>query len=290
MILTPDMFAGTTTFVLGSEKHAGKTTLLNYLIRRLRGDGALAYLSVGVDGSGTDSISGAAKPHVVAQAGDWLVTAQSALQRSDLDAEIHEVFPFSTVLGRPALVRVVRGGPVELIGPGTNTQLAAVLDSLSGQAGIKTVLVDGAINRITQVAASAIGAYVYVIRVDRANIARAIDTMRLMHRLQDIAPAGSGEESGEGVAVIDGALTPARVRSIPAGCRTVVVENFSHVFLTHAELKSLLGRAELRFKLQMNFRAFVVNLYDVTRPEFLDMLGDDAIAAKVAFNPYQEAA
>ena len=290
MILTPGIFVRATTFLLGSEKHAGKTTLLNYLIRRLRGRQPLAYLSVGVDGEGRDLISGVPKPHVVAAEGDWLVTAEQALRRSDLSAEIHEVFPFSTVMGPPVLARVVRGGSVELIGPGANTQLAKILEYIVADAGIETVLVDGAINRVTQVAAATQGAYVFVLRVTRNNLTRAIDTMRRLFRLQDVPVAPGDHSIDEQTLVLDGALTSERANSINPACRTIILEDFSHIFLTHTELLSLQRRVQLRFRRRLEFRAFVVNLHDLPRQEFLDELAAPDLAEKVVFNPYQEVA
>ena len=89
MILTPDMFAGRTTFLVGAEKHAGKTTLLNYVIRMVRQARVpLAYMSVGVDGEVSDALSGARKPHVIAAAGDWIVTAEKAIDQGDLAVEV----------------------------------------------------------------------------------------------------------------------------------------------------------------------------------------------------------
>lgn len=290
MILTPGIFARTTTFILGSEKHAGKTTLLNYLVRSLRGKWPLAYMSVGLDGESGDAVSGAPKPRVVAAEGDWLVTARQALDRSDLAAEIHEVFPSVTILGPSVLARVVRGGSVELVGPGTNTQLARVLEYVVSEAGIETVLVDGAINRVTQVAASSRGAYLYVLRVDRSNVARVVDTMRRLFRLQNAALATDDVLADETTRVVDGALTSEKAQGLDASCRTIVVEDFSRVFLSHAELIALERRVQLRVLARIEFHAFVVNLHDVARRDFADMLGDPALAEKVVFNPYQEVA
>ena len=290
MTLTPAIFLGATTFLVGSDRHAGKTALLNYLIRRLRGEIALAYLSVGVDGECRDSLSGAPKPHVVAKAGDWLVTAEQALRRSDVSAEIRDVFPFETVLGAPVLARIVRGGPVELIGPGSNTALARILDHIVADTDVETVLVDGTINRITQVAASTQAACVYVLRVDAANLPRAIDAMRRVAYLQAVPVAANDSPTDDAARVLDGALTTEKAGELDAGCQTLIVDDFSRVFLTYAELQKLQRCVELRFRRQVALHAFVVNLYDVSRQEFLDMLGNTDIAGKVVFNPYQEVA
>ena len=283
------MLIGATTFIVGSDKHAGKTTLLNYCLRRLRGRTPLAYLSVGVDGEGRDALSGVPKPHVTAEAGDWLVTAEQALRRGDVSAEIRDVFPFETVLGAPVLARVVRGGPVELIGPGSNAALAHILAHLVTDAGIETVLVDGAINRITPVAASTQAACVYVLRVDRAGLPRAIDRMRRLACLQAV-PVARDDVGDDAIRVLDGALTAEKAAELDAGCRTLIVEDFSHVFLTYAELRDLQRRVALRFRRQVAMRAFVINLSDVSQDEFLARLTDTGIMEKVIFNPYQEVA
>ena len=60
----------------------------------------LAYLSIGVDGEERDLVFGHAKPQILALPGDTVVTAQAALAKTDALYEIHQVFPYKTVLGR----------------------------------------------------------------------------------------------------------------------------------------------------------------------------------------------
>jgi hypothetical protein len=290
VILTPGMFAGATTFLLGSGKHAGKTTLLNYLLHRLRGAEPLAYLSVGVDGEGRDLISGAAKPHVPAAEGDWLVTTQQALERSDASVEIREVFPHRTMLGAVAVVRVVRGGTVELHGPGGNAQLAQVLEHLATETAIRTVLVDGAINRVTPVAAAGDAACVFIVRVEPATLARSIEAIRRVNLLMRVPLADHAVESSGSTCVLAGALTTDRLHTLEDTCRVLVVDDFSHVFLTYAELQGLAERVELRVRRAVRLTACVANLRDVPRDAFLDALNDASLAERLVFNPYQEAA
>jgi hypothetical protein len=286
VILTPDMFAGRTTFLVGAEKHAGKTTLLNYVIRMVRQARVpLAYMSVGVDGEVSDALSGARKPHVIAAAGDWIVTAEKAIDQGDLAVEVHEVLAPKTIMGRTIVARVIRGGAVELIGPGTNAQTAEILDVLANQIGVTTALVDGSIDRITQVsAASSSAGFVYVLRVGRANLTRALDLIRRMELLQAVPIATETCNA----TVIDGAVTAERIATLPADSQTVVVHDVSRVFLTLAELPALSRRVRLSFRRKHECIAYVVNLFDIAPNELLDRLNDSAAARRIVFNPYQQ--
>lgn len=282
MILTPGTFAHGTTFLVGSEKHAGKTTLLNYLVRMLRPTCPPAYLSIGVDGESTDTLGGFTKPLVHTEAGDWIVTAESALTRSGLSVEIHEVFPFNGVMGRPVLAHVIRAGAVELLGPGENAHLSWILDYLMGVNGITGILVDGSINRITQLSAGTEPACAYVVRANRGNLPRVIELLRRLSLLQHLPLATDG-------VYIDGALTSDVAAGLPDSPR-LVVDNLSCVFLSYAELVTLQRRTKLTCRRQIELRACFVNLHDISQQEFLDRLAGDAIAERIAFNPYQEAA
>ena len=103
------------TYIAGNRKNAGKTTFLNCALEQLRPKGHLAYLSIGVDGEERDLVFGHAKPQILAQPGDTLVTAQAALAKTDALYEIRQVFPYKTVLGRLVVAMIGRGGFVELV-------------------------------------------------------------------------------------------------------------------------------------------------------------------------------
>jgi hypothetical protein len=277
--------AGRTVFIVGSGKNAGKTTFLNYALSRLRPLGTPGFLSIGVDGEERDLVFDSPKPRIRAEAGDLLVTSDRLLRSSELDWETLEVFPGSTVLGRQTLARVVRGGTVELCGPEHNAQLGPCLAALRGR-GARTILVDGAVDRVTQVSSLPGAGFVAVMRADPSRLEAARDAMRLLHSLA-LVPLADGRP-GPGTVVVCGALTRGRLAALPPSARSVVIEDFTKVFLTWREWKAASARLELRFARRLDLLFFSVVLDGVSREEFAAGLEAD-ILARTLYNPYEAA-
>ena len=280
-----DNLAGRTVFIVGSAKNAGKTTLLNFALRRLHPLGGVGFLSIGVDGEERDIVFGCPKPHIRAEAGDLLVTSDRMLQASELGWELLEVFPGSTVLGRLVLARVRRGGTVELCGPENNERLAPVLTALRNH-GARTVLVDGAVDRLTQVASLPGAGFVYVVRADPARLDSMQETMRLLHALAAVPQAEGLPE--DGTAVLSGALTRGRLAVLPAATHALVLEDFTKVFLTWREWKAAAKHLDIRFQRRWEIFFFCVVLWDVSRERFASGL-EPELLEQVLFNPHEVA-
>lgn len=280
-----ESLAGRTVFIIGSAKNAGKTTFLNYALPRLRPLGEAGFLSIGVDGEERDLVFGCPKPRIRAEAGDLLVTSDRMLQASELGWELLEVFSGSTVLGRLVLARVRRGGKVELCGPEHNDQLAPVLAALR-QRGARTVLVDGAVDRLTQVSSLPGAGFVHVVRADPARLGSARDAMRLQHALAAVPPAEGLPEAG--TAILNGALTHSRLAALPTSTRALVLEDFTKVFLTWREWKAAAQRLDIRFQRRWDLLFFCMVLCDLTREQFASGLEPD-LRARILFNPYEVA-
>jgi hypothetical protein len=275
------------TYIAGNRKNAGKTTFLNCALEQLRPKGHLAYLSIGVDGEERDLVFGHAKPQILAQPGDTLLTAQAALAKTDALYEIHQVFPYKTVLGRLVVAMITRGGFVELVGPETNRQLETVIHHMRGQERLDTILVDGSANRLTQVATTPGAGYVYVAQVGRRDSEKAISAMKRLYVL-DAIPQLEGpclDHSFE----IHGALTERKLAHLPLPetCSTIVLQDFTKVFLSLRQIARLQNRYQLLFRDKLDLRFFVVNLLDLDRDAFLDQIGDDRIGQRIVFNPYE---
>lgn len=282
-MLSHDLFQEKTTYILGNEKNAGKTTILNYLLRILRASGnSPAFLSIGVDGESHDTLSGKPKPPVFAENGDIVITTESALLTTDCAYKILEAFKIGTVLGRLIAVRISSPGRIELIGPENNQQLGYLLEYLRGIKNDISILIDGAFNRKTQLAATGDAGYIYVSRIRAANMKRSIDELKLLfHLAQCRHPSAS-----ESCHVISGALTPMRCNAIPRDASAVILEDFTRVFLDYPQMKSMPWR--LYFRTLYEMRGVVVTLCGIKEPDFLKALGDPWLAAKLTFNAYQE--
>jgi len=275
-----------TVFIVGSKKNAGKTTFLNYALNRLRGGGPLGALSVGVDGESCDQVFGNPKPQVRAEKGDLLLCAESALKGADLHCEILNVYPFTTALGRPVLVRALRPGRAEISGPENNEQLGEILSDMRRH-GAATVFVDGAVDRLTQAAAVGKAAFVYVARVEPDNLDSSAAALKLVWAACGVPLCRAGEKLPEPVIIIDGALTPGRIPGREVKRGTLVIEDFTKVFLGWQQWVDLRARFELRFGAKPDLAAIIVNLVNVSRADFEKKLASPGLADRLIYNPYE---
>lgn len=285
MTLDFQQFYKNTTFIVGNDKQAGKTTFLKYTLMNLRERGYHpAYMSIGVDGEDYDFLHGASKPTIIVQPGDLVVTSVRCLESSDAAYQILNVFPQVTVLGRMALVNITRSGFVELTGPENNQQLSAILDYIQNETEADTFLVDGAVNRLSQVSSNQSAGFVMVMKVTASNLIQAAEQIRLLHLLIDL-PSCSNCDSMP----ITGALTESRLKAIPEDCKAINILDFTRVFLSYKQMQSLCDKYSVSIKNKFILRYFIVNLFDVDRAAFAKML-DDHIHQHVVFNPFMEGA
>jgi beta-lysine 5,6-aminomutase alpha subunit len=275
-------FRGRTTFITGADKNCGKTTFLNRALDELRGRGMkVAFMSAGVDGEALDYLTGAPKPRVTASAGDVLVTAARALDESPVEFETLAVLGEGTVLGRQVLARIVTGGTVELVGPVGNAALAEVLCEVERMAGVDAVLVDGAVDRLTQVGAAREAAYVLVVRVSPPTLKRMAERARLAFLLDTVkkAPPGTGTSGA-----FSGALTDAKLAGLPEGA--LVLEDMTRVFLSRAQVERLLESRELYFARRFELAGVVANMDGSKESEFLSAADARAETGRIEFCPF----
>ena len=285
MTLDFQQFYKNTTFIVGNDKHTGKTTFLKYALMNLRERGYRpAYMSIGVDGEGYDFLHGTSKPTIIVQPGDIVVTSAHCLESSDAAYQILNVFPQVTVLGRMALVNIARSGFVELTGPENNQQLSAILDYIQNETEADTFLVDGAVNRLSQVSSNQSAGFVMVMKVTASNLIQAAEQIRLLHLLIDLPSRGNCDSMP-----ITGALTESRLKAIPEDCKAISILDFTRVFLSYEQMQSLCDKYSVSIKNKFILRYFIVNLFDVDKAAFAKML-DDNIRQHVVFNPFMEEA
>lgn len=295
MLDTAEDFMGQVTFVTGPEKHCGKTTFMNRAAGIAR-RGALAsarpgpaLLTAGYDGESRDFLSGARKPTVPVCAGDLVLTTERFAR--PCFPEIIEVLPGQTALGRLCIARARRDSVVALVGPDGNSQIAWAIDRIVTGGLTDTVLVDGAINRITQVASQPGGRFVYVLRVDRSTLRQAVGRVRRIGLLTSLPVAAQDEPRGGASQVfwLDDALTAETAARLPATAKLVVVEDLTKVFLGESELLAFIRERTLQVRRSLGFGGFVVSCRGLGNEEFLAALDDARLAGLVAFNPYEPA-
>ena len=292
---------GKTTFIVGNKKNSGKTTFLNGALAGLREKGKIAYLSIGVDGETKDQIFGFNKPRVFAERGDHVVTLEETLKFTCAKFRKLKTFPYKSVLGRPVLIKIEDPANIEIIGPENNTQLSAIIKYLHGELKIRTILVDGAINRITQVASFGDAQFVYMCRVDPERVQGAADELK---RVVELSRVPCHCEPRRGVAIprvklhkgdcfayarndtllFRGALTPSKAAKIGPAAKKVVVEDFTKVFLNYKELQKFSRSHKLYFQNGFKLSFAVANLFGVERAKFLKALSDNKLAKKLVIN------
>jgi len=293
MLDAAEDFLGRVTFITGPGKHCGKTTFMNRAVElarrgaRIAGLPGPALLTVGYDGEARDYLSGARKPGVPVCTGDIVVTTEH-FARSCLP-EIIDLVPGSTALGRLCVVRVGRDGMVALVGAEGNSLVAWSIRRILGGGLGDTVLVDGAINRLTQIASIPEARFVYVMRVDRADLDRSIAQVRRIFKLVRLPVVTASEpgiyDGSSAVLRLDDALTAETAARLPASAKTIVVEDFTKIFLGATELAAFERERELRVERSIGFAGFVVACRGVSDGEFISRIGDETITPCITFNP-----
>jgi len=137
---------------VGNAKNAGKTTVLNAVLR-LNRQRPLAVTSIGLDGEELDNVTALPKPRIFVSPGMFVATAADCLKASKARLELVRSTAVMTPLGPVGIYRVTEAGECLVGGPSTVTAMNAIVAELKLlQDGL--ILVDGAFSRkaLTQTA------------------------------------------------------------------------------------------------------------------------------------------
>lgn len=135
--------------VVGLAKNTGKTETLNFILRELRGEAErVAVTSIGVDGERKDRVTQTEKPEIYFPRGMTFITSEFHYSHRELTAEIQEVSPESTSLGRLLTARTVIPGKVLLSGPASTGGLRRLL-ARTARAEVGLTIIDGALSRLS---------------------------------------------------------------------------------------------------------------------------------------------
>lgn len=137
------------TSVIGLSKNAGKTSLLNLLIKKYhQKKKVIGLASIGVDGEEKDVWTGKEKIPIYVPEKTIIVTTSAALNTGSAGLKILDKFAESSSLGTIYLAEVIEPGTVKLLGtPTINNILNAF--KLFHQYGANEFLVDGAYDRFS---------------------------------------------------------------------------------------------------------------------------------------------
>ena len=135
--------------IIGMCKNAGKTTVLNAILRDTTiAEHTLALTSIGRDGEAMDLVTGTKKPGIYVRKGSLIATAERLLRQCDITKEILFTTGISTPLGEVVVLRARSDGSVQLAGPSMVTQLVELSHQLR-ELGAEKVVIDGAASRKT---------------------------------------------------------------------------------------------------------------------------------------------
>ena len=144
-----DILARRSVSIVGLAKNAGKTEVLNYVLRRVgERAGQVAVTSIGIDGETVDQVKRTPKPEIELTEGMVFTTSETHYRQKRLVAEVLDVGGKATALGRLVTARALTTGKIILSGP-PDTQAVKELISGMGRFGVETVLVDGALSRLS---------------------------------------------------------------------------------------------------------------------------------------------
>lgn len=133
-------------------KNSGKTVALNYLIGEAYDAGInIGLTSIGRDGESIDIVTDTDKPPIFVEEGTLIATSTQMIQLGDANIEILRVTEYRTPLGDIIIGRVRDSGYVQLAGPQLLSEIRIVTDIML-EFGAKFVIIDGALDRISQAA------------------------------------------------------------------------------------------------------------------------------------------
>ena len=283
--LCPGDFAGRVTFITGPGRSSGKTSLLNASLAMIRQEGKRpAFLAVGFEGSAKALGEGAAAqdgsrvrlhaegPRIHVEPGEIFVGAGAWLRGSGLMPEVLAPLSGSGALGRLALVRAHRAGEAVLVGPDSNEALAEAITIMRDEWAASTVLVDGALDRVTQVASVEGARFLAAVMVDRAGFPATLSWMRRTLALAALPTLGT-VEGGAGLLALEGPLTPAVAEGLPPWATTVLVDDLTKVFLGGQGLSILLRTRTLAVRRSLEFGGFVVSRRGIEAGALIDAIG-----------------
>ena len=280
------VFRGRVTCITGHEKNCGKTQFMNFLTHELTQSGCgLAVMTAGYDGEARDLLSGTKKPLIWVVPGTIVVTPERFLKTSLIFPEILEVVPGSTSLGACCIARAQRAGTITLASGEGNSSLRWTLDYLTANKLAETILVDGAFNRITQAGAWPDAQLVYVLRVDAITLKKNIETLERLLLLLALECASIHEES---IWELNDVLSLETLKHIPPHTRTVVIQDFTHVFLPLKELKALLSDKRLLVKRRIPCAGIPVIVRGLSFNDFYAALPGVPLKQLIFQNPYEQ--
>ncbi len=132
--------------IIGMAKNVGKTTTLNFLLKKLYGKKKIGLTSIGRDGELLDVVTFLPKPRIYIECGTIVATTTLCLQQSDFTKQVLESTGITTPLGEVVVVKALSDGYVDLAGPSIIKDMKKIITILK-RYEVDFILIDGALSR-----------------------------------------------------------------------------------------------------------------------------------------------
>ena len=287
-----DALPGRVTVFAGLGKGAGKTTAVSAARAALcRLSSPVGLFTIGFDKGQAMRVS----------PGDVVITSVPLARAAEARLEIIESMPGRSAIGQLCLARAVRAGAVSIAGPEHLSQLAWAIELALKDGLVTSVLVDGAVGRMTQAGALPRAQFVYCATADAANYTRVAAQVEMVSALADLPldmETGASMDADRDRSVsfhsarspksayilrVDGPLTESVLDSIPKETTHISMETFCDCFLSTAAFNRASQRYHLMVRKRVPLLGFAVALKNVKKRDFLDAA--PSVSSSVVFNP-----
>jgi hypothetical protein len=288
MLPAAGLFLGRVNLITGPGKGCGKTLFAKAAALSARAAGGCpALMAVGAEGSVAGRMAGG---DAVLEAGEVFVTAERLLPAATCLPVVLDALPGASALGRAVVARAARRGRAALAGPESNECLAIAAQRILDEGWASTVIIDGAFNRVTQIASLCKARLFYAVTAGKADCRTAAAQLKAFLRLVELpAAAMEAPDTVPSEAYrVSGPLTPAAAERIPDGAGRVAIDDFSKVFLEGRDLDAFLRRHRLEVLRGVDFGGFSVALRGIKRSAFETFLGENASKRVICWNAYAE--
>ena len=144
-----DLLQHKSVSIVGMAKNTGKTTCLNFVIKRLKQEKInFAVTSIGVDGEERDILYQTPKPRIELSENMIFVTSENDFANIQFPAEILSISEHSTPLGKLVTAKAKGNGIAVLSGPSDSICLQKIISEMQ-KYNVQLTLVDGALSRMS---------------------------------------------------------------------------------------------------------------------------------------------
>ncbi len=183
------------TVIIGISKNAGKTTLLNWILKHIS-SATVGVLTTGRDGESKDIVGGHIKPKAYLPQNTYFTTFASILRNHSSGLEVIERLPYKSVGKELWLCRALRNLELEIIGPPTVTQQISIAETMLAH-GAQHVFIDGSLDRRSIARAAQIDSLLVAVSPEFGNKREIMSELNKLSQLSSIPRAETTIEDPE---------------------------------------------------------------------------------------------